>query len=171
MKEILEKLRKQKESGEITDSQIQELIEGLTELLDPSSRTPKATFLIKVHYETGSSFGSEETCEILDYPWNNVDIVRENLVAIEEHNNFVRSLESSYRTRSEDLIKSAKQKWWFRNKDDDGGSRYISSEPYKYSMYLKKNDGTKFLQSVPWIGYFERYHRSEIITIGEDERN
>lgn len=45
----------------------------------------------------------------------------------------------------------AAKNWW-----------YVEGQYSRYSLKLKKNDGTFFTYSTPWIGYFERLDDIEI---------
>lgn len=51
----------------------------------------------------------------------------------------------------EKLKKEAAKNWW-----------YVEGQYSRYSLKLKKNDGTFFTYSTPWIGYFERLDDIEI---------
>lgn len=105
-----------------------------------------------VHYETGDSFGRHNDIEIINYPWNNISIARENEKAIQEHYKFARDLEYAHTPESmEKLKEEATKKWW-----------YVKGKYSKYSLMLKKNDGTLFNYSTPWIGYFERLNDIEL---------
>lgn len=105
-----------------------------------------------IYYQTGSSFETHNDVDIIDYPWNNISIAKENEEAIRQHYKFAMDLEYVCTSESrEKLKKEAAKNWW-----------YVEGQYSRYSLKLKKNDGTFFTYSTPWIGYFERLDDIEI---------
>lgn len=41
-----------------------------------------------IYYQTGSSFETHNDVDIIDYPWNNISIAKENEEAIRQHYKF-----------------------------------------------------------------------------------
>jgi|AntRauMFilla1563_2_1112583.scaffolds.fasta_scaffold00519_4 hypothetical protein len=42
-------------------------------------------YTIKIEYTTGNSFTSEDTSDVITLSWDNLEIAKENLLAIKEH--------------------------------------------------------------------------------------
>ena len=74
-------------------------------------------YCIKISYQTGNSFGSEDTFDYLELEWDNIEVAKENLIRIKEHYKFYRSIERSYSSRADNLklIKESSVKPWFVN--------------------------------------------------------
>lgn len=49
-----------------------------------------------IYYQTGSSFETHNDVDIIDYPWNNISIAKENEEAIRQHYKFAMNLEYIY---------------------------------------------------------------------------
>ena len=107
--------------------------------------------VIEAYYETGDSFGTSNDTEILDFEWENEDIVVENAKAIMEHYDVYHAIEG-WGTKPED--ESYKEKWWYVEPD--------KWSKVSQSLNLKLDDGTLFQYLCPWCGYFERLISTEI---------
>ena len=107
-------------------------------------------FGIKASYATGDSFGHENLEEEIDYDWNDIEVVQENIDAILEHYQQYVTLEKGYGRG----IENAEERWWYVK----------SSDPYETnkSLYLKKDNGDKFIYRCPWCGYFESLDHLQI---------
>jgi hypothetical protein len=104
---------------------------------------------IKVSYKTGDSFKSWNTTNILDYDWENIEIVKENMQRIKDH------------------YKWCKYDHWETDKKPPKPAfmKELTAESKKYEEFcipLKKDDGSTFQISVKWTGYFERLQSIEI---------
>lgn len=99
---------------------------------------------IKIRYETGDSFHSENTEEVLDYNWTNLDIVKENLERIKEHYKWYEQYSSIRKTKQ---LKD--QPIW--NKDGGEGT-----------IYLLLDTRVEFRIHTFWVGYFETLYGANI---------
>lgn len=109
--------------------------------------------VIDVKYKTGDSFGTYDTSEILDYDWEDQNIVIENAKAIIEHYNVYNALGWVY----EPEYGSYKDKWWYVKPTRGKLNEHI---------YLMKDNGEYFEYVCPWCGYFE--HLEEVsVTLKE----
>ena len=50
-------------------------------------------YRIKISYQTGNSFGSEDTTDYLEITWDDIDIAKENLQRIREHYEMYKELD------------------------------------------------------------------------------
>lgn len=77
-------------------------------------------YKIKVHYQTGNSFGSENTVDFLDLSWDNLEIAKENLKAIKDHYKFYESIENTYGSylTNQAIYEGNKNEWWFAGEKD-----------------------------------------------------
>lgn len=114
-------------------------------------------YTIKIDYETGDSFGSEDCSSLLEASWN-LEVAKENLKRIEEHyktikdrDNYV-SIASSKET---DLMKKIKNERWYVERYFE---RYIK---------LLENDSTEKEYRCFWTGYFEILHGGTIVETDE----
>ena len=109
-------------------------------------------YRIKIHYETGDSFGSKNTESYLELEWNNLDVAKENLKRIEEHYSFYKKLERLYSSQKKDKeVKKemSKQRW------------AVLKYP-EYCILLLADNGKEMQMSAFWCGYFERLYYAEI---------
>lgn len=120
---------------------------------------------LKITYSDGDSFKIETEIDELDFIWHNYKIASENLQAIKKHSEFLEDLEWCHNNSDrETLIEKAKQNWWFvQDKPEDG---IYGRDLFDHSIYLKKDDGVRFMYSTPWTGYFASLQNVELI-IGE----
>jgi hypothetical protein len=119
-------------------------------------------YAIKIHYQTGDSFGSEDTTGEVGCSWTDIDKAKEALQAISEHyrarNDFSRVMSSG----EEKFFKELKAKKWFDTSKD---SRWM----WQHCLHVEKDDGTLQQISAFWCGYFERLHSAEIIVDGDTD--
>jgi hypothetical protein len=157
----------------------------------------KATaYQIKVHYQTGNSFGSEDTDGIIDLEWTNLESAKKNLARIKEHYEQYKVC-NSYQNKGscEDRYKENESKDWFvknlkpavkygerpndYNAIDESqidkckklGKEiiYFYDNFYAQNCIILYTDDNKPVQmSCFWCGYFEQLHSAEIITQPED---
>lgn len=125
------------------------------------------SYQIKVKYQTGDSFGSQDTEDIIELDWNNLDVAKQNLQRIKEHYEQYRQLNgwrNEYGHKDRDsIIEKNKTKDWFVGEDNT-----TWSTP-EYCIKLYTDDGKPFQISCFWCGYFEYLHGAEIITSGDSD--
>jgi len=107
-------------------------------------------YTIAIKYKTGDSFSTREEKTTLDYDWTNPEIVKENMIRIKEHYEWVRGINES---------------WHDEKPPKPDFMKELTKESKAYEEYclpLKKDDGSIFQISVKWTGYFERLISIEI---------
>lgn len=119
----------------------------------------KQFYKIKVFYETGDSFSSNNTETILEPEWEKLDVAKENLKRIKTHYKIYQRLDH-------------------HNYSWDKEKRFDEKKLPDYVIYDKKNNwlnlkllldnGNEMQIYVGWCGYFERLYGADII-IKEDE--
>jgi len=111
-------------------------------------------YRIKVEYETGDSFGKEDTEVILDEKWADVDVVKENLKRIKDHYSWVCS-------KSQWSDKELPRPDWLHERQHYPGSEdcYI---------HLLRDNREEFEVCTSWTGYFETLYGASIISDPED---
>lgn len=140
-------------------------------------------YRIKISYSTGDSNGSEDTEDYLELTWSNLDVAKENLQRIKEHNEMYEMINNLRRltTRNECFDKN-KDKDWFVNKPKlfcissdnainekdkgkvgDGNWEYRIDPDYaEHCINLKTDDGNIMQMRAFWVGYFELLHAAYI---------
>lgn len=120
-------------------------------------------YKIKIDYQTGNSFGSEETSDYLELEWDDLATAKLNIKYIKEHYEFYKECNYSRyseRKSKEDLFVENKLKEWFvPNKD---------SYTMMYSLKLKADNGNLMQLHPFWCGYFERLICVEIVVNSDD---
>lgn len=106
-------------------------------------------YRIKVDYSTGDSFHTEDTSDLVEMDWNDLDIAKENLKRIEEHYKWYTYHNKSYSR-------------FFNDKKIDEPLHHIGLE-YDFQIRYKLDDGTEFFTTCPWCGYFENLQCAEIV--------
>jgi len=145
-------------------------------------------YSIKVSYQTGDSFGSNDVEEVWE-DFDNLDIAKENLKRIEEHYRQYEVL-NGYRTSEETKLQTMDEnssKPWFvgiklpyiklvkgdRGIDEKDIEKYKDEYEiiYKYDNTMAENciivladNGVPYQIWCPWCGYFESLYSAEIIT-------
>lgn len=61
-------------------------------------------YKIKISYCTGNSFGSEDTEDLVELDWDNLDIAKENLQYIKEHYKQYEECNTSKQTKNRRYI-------------------------------------------------------------------
>ncbi len=115
-------------------------------------------YKIQVNYETGNSFGRNDTSTILKYTWTDKEIAKENLLYIKEHYDIIKGGGYLERRQKSDKqrFEEAKNKIWFTGHKDH----------WWWSIYLKGNDGQVNVEEhVHWTGYFEYLQSIEVIEL------
>lgn len=136
-------------------------------------------YKIKIYYTTGDSYKSYECEDLLELSWENLDIAKENLLAIKEHYDGARDY-SDY--SFEKWVEINKDKFWFvdrkklysisRNQaiDERHKDRFVGDCEYRIDEYMAKScikfktdDGNLMQIGCFWIGYFESLNKAEIV--------
>lgn len=121
--------------------------------------TKTGKYVLFVEYETGDSFGHEHTHEVVDYCWDNYDVVCDNAHAIAEHSRLYSDAEFGYLNK-ETIRNKCKGHWWYvEPKPVLSGA---TPEAIDESIYLKLDDGRTVLYRCPWCGYFETFYSVEV---------
>lgn len=130
---------------------------------------------IKIFYTTGDSFHSEDTSNILELDWDNLDVAKENLKRIKEHY-ICYKVDTDYGGKNGWFYKSLSpeeklmydkrtEQSWYCTYNGYGSN---SKDGYHYSVKLKTDNGNDFQISSFWIGYFEHLNSAEIISKDND---
>jgi hypothetical protein len=109
-------------------------------------------YQIKVEYETGDSFHKEDTEDIFDEKWANVDVAKENLQRIKNHYAWVCS---KGRWSDEELPRPDWHKVQYPGSEDC----YVN---------LLRDNREEFEVCASWIGHFETLYGASIISDPED---
>ena len=105
----------------------------------------KQQYIIYIDYTTGDSFKSYDTSDILDYDWNNIEIVRNNLQRIKNHYNYVNE-NDVYNKPKGSLPEGC-----------------IWDDEYRIIQLELLLDNNKIVLTYPnWCGYFEHLNSIEI---------
>ncbi len=114
-------------------------------------------YKIKINYNTGDSFGSQNGLEdFLELSWEDIENAKKNLKRIEEHYKLYRS-SNSYFSHDEynKLLNEFKGRDWM-----------VASEKSLIKLY---SDNGEPWQIWPfWVGYFESLNYCEIISDNSD---
>jgi hypothetical protein len=111
------------------------------------------TYKIKVEYETGDSFGRQDTSTILEMEWKTLAFAKVALARIREHYDWY-SYQNCYRRFGRD--KGPAEPEWHKGLD--------CSE----SLILVLDNGNEVKFWPPWCGYFERLYGASIILPEEE---
>ena len=153
-------------------------------------------YKILIGYQTGDSFGHEDTENYLELEWDNLDIAKENLQYIRDHYELYKLVDGygwdiPKGETKESLIKKSSTKDWFVPKtlykhiehkscigvetfdklteDQKKEFEQIFDQYYATHIINLKADNGKFMQmSCFWCGYFEHLQSAEIITDHSD---
>lgn len=113
---------------------------------------------IIVNYDTGDSFGTSpnQECDLVE-EWNNLDIAKENLKRIDEHNKAYCKINgwSNY----------GKSSW-----KDYRNERWYCKDYPEFTIRLLKDDGQEYNEHCTWCGYFESMNYAEIVSIESDTK-
>lgn len=123
----------------------------------------KKYYDIEINYQTGDSFKSYDTSDLLDIPMFDIEIAKINLKRIKEHYQYYQSLDRWYRGKT--IIKPD----FYIDKDHEynKGKSYIEKFQNGLEILLDKENNTRVIYPF-WIGYFETLHGARIIEISPD---
>jgi hypothetical protein len=115
-------------------------------------------YKIIVNYDSGDSFGTypNQECECI-YEWDNLDIAKENLKRIAEHNKAVQKL-NGWRSYG-------KGSW-----DDYKNERWYCKDRPQHGVVLLTDDNTEYDESCSWVGYFETMNHCQVVPNQDDMR-
>lgn len=136
-------------------------------------------YKIKIYYTTGDSYNSYERENVLELSWENLDIAKENLLAIKEHYDGAMGYPRYTFEQWESLNKD---KFWFvsvpklysisknraiseKQKETFAGDfEYRNDECMAKSCIKFKTDDGRLMQiGCFWIGCFESINKAEIV--------
>lgn len=110
---------------------------------------------IEIYYETGDTFKTYEETTRLGFSWKNLDVVKENLSRIKEHNEwYCDSNSDSFRPPENPAPRPS----WL----PEGWE-------YDHAIILKTDDGTDCKISAFWCGYFETLYGATIVRKDNDD--
>jgi hypothetical protein len=110
-------------------------------------------YTIEIQYQTGNSFGSEETSGELGISWESLDKAKEGLQRIAA----IEKLESRFSYIMSEAEKDVeREKLVGYTKHPKWGS---------WGLTLQLDDGTEQPVSMFWQGYFERFRSAEIVPV------
>lgn len=115
-------------------------------------------YKIKFKYWSGDSYHSENLEEILDYEWEDLNIVKECLKRIYEHYKWYENINNRNLYNKEILEKPK----WFNVKCSS-----YTDEYYLINIPLTNEKEIQF--KPPWIGYFEGLYSAEIVIDNDDD--
>lgn len=147
-------------------------------------------YKIKISYRTGDTFKTEDTEDVLELDFENVDIAKANLQRIKEHYQQYENLTSYSFSKNHTIWEIFS---WNRNKDwfvyqpklyrisdncaldeihkkevGEGNWEYRPNDYHaRYCINLKTDEGKDWQISAFWCGYFESLYSAEIITDNE----
>lgn len=119
----------------------------------------KQAYKIKVFYETGDSFGRNDTHTILEPEWKNLDVVKENLKRIKTHYKIYERLDRNYSWRKEEQF------------DEKKLPDYVVYDKKNNWLNLKLllDNGNEMQIYTGWCGYFEQLYGADIIIEKDEE--
>lgn len=105
-------------------------------------------YKIKVSYETGDSFHSEDVERTLEMEWQTLNGAQAALNRIQEHWTWYNA---THKDRWGEAEKVERPKW------------HAEGKLYEGSLKIDMDNGTPVLFLAPWCGYFERLYGASII--------
>lgn len=125
-------------------------------------------YKIIVEYTIGNSFGDQDTEDELSLRWENLDVAKENLQRIKEHQIFYESVgRGNYMPNAddEDYIQVMTKPWFVKVEKRGKLDTYATLR----TIILKLDDGTPVQYGTDmWCGYFDSFHGARIEEDGED---
>ena len=122
---------------------------------------------IRVEYQTGDSFGSDDKSDTIGLIWESRELAREALRSIKEHYTLYKESES-FRGRGHDAVLEDMKKydWWVEDE------YYCSRGIYACAVLMDDGERRQVGTSM-WCGYFERLYSAKLephSTIEDDEK-
>lgn len=109
-------------------------------------------YKILVHYQTGDSFGNEDTEQFLEADWEDLDIAKGNLKRIREHYEYYKWFNDHFGRKYKNLPEPPKPDSWVEKKGFPG-------LPF---IALLLDNKEEWVFHPFWIGYFETLYGAEI---------
>jgi hypothetical protein len=142
-------------------------------------------YRIKISYQTGNTFHTEDAVDFIDMKWTDKEIVKKNLKAINDHYHMTNSTKFKYSKDDElkELTEKQRKEFWFPHqwiwinkkgnykveekdaqKNPELCKRVMDKFHIEHRIYLLDNDGNKVLTNCWWNGHFETLYSIEIHT-------
>ena len=115
-------------------------------------------YVIRVFYETGDSFGREDRETILDYNWQKLETAEENLRRIEAQYRMYERMGRHYHGSASGIRADYGHEPWFADCDNESYAEFVMT----HSVKLIMDDGTEFIHSCEWEGYFELLYGASV---------
>lgn len=112
------------------------------------------TWTIKIDYQTGNSFGSEDTSDDVGCSWTDLNKAKEALQRIKGHYKAYTEIENDRWSPSDKKPADFAGEPWFWKEEP----RF-----WQQAVIVERDDGTEQRLSTFWCGYFERLHSAEIV--------
>jgi len=155
------------------------------------------SYKIEISYRTGGSLHTEDTTDVLELEWNDLDVAKANLKRIKEHYQMYQELKS-YSARkqktAQEIFAENADKDWFVSKSKLGlfkdGKFVRVIEPksvdkainegfevgHVYDEFMAEHclnlfidNGRKMQMIAFWIGHFEQLYGAKIIVAVDEE--
>lgn len=141
-------------------------------------------YQILIRYRTGNSFNSEDTEEVIDLEFEDLQVAKDNLKRIQEHYKLYEEERDWRRKGSWQLhLQKYKHKDWFILNENLAFIKDIEKDDYycvdhkskangtvidpfyaTYCIKLKTDEGKDFQLSCFWCGYFETLYGAKIVS-------
>lgn len=127
------------------------------------------TYSINIDYSTGNSFGSQRQFQEVGMNWDNIDQAKKALAYIQEHHAAYKKCAAAngsawYRQNEPFEMSEVTDKPWYHG-PLEGGSW---PDAWQHQVVIEKDDGSKFMISAFWVGYFETLHMAEVCIASSD---
>lgn len=128
-------------------------------------------YTIKVHYQTGNSFNTEDDVEEIGLVWKDKNLARLCLQSIKEHYTLYKEMDNNHSGRSfEEILSEVKNKAWFNSTNVWGDDIRDRIDFHVSGLRAKMDDGTyRQVNTSMWCGYFERLYGAEVVCLQDDE--
>ena len=113
-------------------------------------------YKIKYYYRTGDSFHTEDSEELLEYEWEDLEVAKECLKRIKEHYTWYQYTESPR------WIDEVPKPEWHNIKADS-----ITKDMEYHLINIPTDNGKEVQFWPPWCGYFEELYGAEIIGVDD----
>lgn len=136
-------------------------------------------YTIQIEYITGDSFHSEKETSLIGACFENLDLSRKALLAIEEHHNFVQKInDNSFKLFSgrdsgkeihSFLLELQKKSWYYFDKsiripNNSERERFLLLDyHWQHSILVETSPNQQQLINTFWIGHFENLLSATVI--------
>ena len=118
-------------------------------------------YKIKVSYQTGDSFGTEDVEMTLDFDWTDINVVTQNLKRIKEHYEMYQEMAESYHAPFKEMKKKYGKKDWFV--DNNGNSPAYEHLYRNLEPQLKKEQRRLSKKKRYSNNWYKQLHRVNLI--------